>query len=236
MSRKIWPYLSKKRKQAPKYPIDASTQCLQRTGHPPVGYFKKGNSGSSWDSAINNFHTRVLTLSTSCHIFPRDLDWGGVSEDHSLQSHRKMAATITCFSLALSICKLPVGLQSLSTVGGSEGQQMHKNNHCHPLRPFTSTPLSKPTHIAKSSNNSSLPLILTSKTPIVVFEDLPKLPASPRLYSLPATAALVPPWLQVTLSLIHWLFSQNGGVSIAEKNSPSTFSPKVSLLCKAEAA
>lgn len=167
--------MASSKQKALKYATHALTQCLQRPGHPPVGYFKKGNSGGSWDPAINNMRTRVLTLSTSCHIFPRGLDLEGILGDHSLQSHRKMAF----FSAAPSICKLPIGFKRLSTVEGSEEEQMHENNHCHPLKPFTSAPSNKPTHIAKSSNSASLPLILTSNIPILVFEGLPKLPASP---------------------------------------------------------
>lgn len=80
-------------KQEEKASSNASYACshttFQRPGHPPVGYFKKGDSASSWDSAINNLLTNVPTLSSSCHIFLKDPDFGGTTGDHFLQSHRK---------------------------------------------------------------------------------------------------------------------------------------------------
>ena len=87
--KKMWCRLSRKRKPAVMYSMHALTQCFRRPGHPPVGYFRKGDSGGSWGSAVNNLHPDVLALSPACHIFLRDLDFGDASGDHSLWSPRK---------------------------------------------------------------------------------------------------------------------------------------------------
>lgn len=57
----------------------------------------------------------------------------------------------------------------------------------------------KPTHISKSSNGFSLPLIFTSQIAILTFKAPAKLPASPLLCSLLRIAVLAPSQMYLTL-------------------------------------
>lgn len=90
-----------------------------------------------------------------------------------------LVATSTFFPLALATHKLAIGFKGLSAVGGSEEQQLHKNNHCdHRGHLHNSIKWLNPPTFQKSSNSSSLPLILTSKLLTLVSEAPPEFPAS----------------------------------------------------------
>lgn len=90
-----------------------------------------------------------------------------------------LVATSTFFPLALATHKLAIGFKGLSAVGGSEEQQLHKNNHCeHRGHLRNSIKWLNPPTFQKSSNSSSLPFILTSKILTLVSEAPPEFPAS----------------------------------------------------------